>query len=217
MTLRFGVIPTNGRASVLDAVDSLLPQVHGIAVVEAGHEVTHHEYPAGVTVLRDQGPDLNISRWWNLGIDWAAEQAKLQGDPNWDVVVMNDDVILPMTWVCYVADDMRALDCAAACSGGSGNQISIQRSPGPVNVFMRLQGYAFVIAGESGIRAEETMRWYFSDDWVDWVARSKGGMVMFPGCEVTHRTPNGQMTGELHQAVAEDAAKFKEHWGMMPW
>ena len=214
---RYAVIPTNGRESVLDTVNSVYHQVDVIIIVEAGFSVIHHDYPEKVVVLRDAGPDLNISRWWNMGLDWAAEDAAMAQAAQWDVAILNDDVTLQTAWVCYIADQMRGDGCVAGCSGGPDGLPIIHRTAGPVNAHHRLQGYAFILAGESGIRANEEMRWYFSDDWIDFTARQAGGMVMYPHCQVNHRTPNGQMTGELHAAVAEDAQKFKNHWGLMPW
>jgi len=88
---------------------------------------------------------------------------------------------------------------------------------GPVPLQTRLQGFAFILPGEQGLRANEDLRWYFSDDWIDWEARRRGGMVMIPHMNVTHLYPNQQMTPELQVFCAEDAAKFHALYGQMPW
>lgn len=215
--IRLGVIPTNGRACVFQAIEALLPQVNYLAVVEAGPERTHNEYPPGVTVVPDHLTTLNISRWWNIGLNWAEKVAQASGEETWDVAVINDDVIVPDTWLCYVADDMRTLGCKAACSGGNGNSVTIHRNPGPINIFTRIQGFAFVIAGESGLRADEDLHWWYQDDKLGADAASAGGMVMFPGCAVNHLYPNSQMTNEMHVQIAQDRAVFIEKMGYVPW
>src|SRR5262249_44438986 len=130
MTLRFGVIPTNGRDCVGLAINTLRPQVDHLLVIEAGQQVTYREYPEYVSVLKDNTGSINISRWWNLGLDWAQAIATELEQGTWDVAIINDDVQLPPTWFCYVADDMRTLGCVAACSGGTSGGPAIYRQPG---------------------------------------------------------------------------------------
>lgn len=218
MTLRIGVIPTNGRDCVVHAINALLPQVDYLAVVEAGNEITRRSYPENVTILSDQDKSrINISRWWNIGLDWSQAVATALGEETWDVAIINDDVEVPPLWLCYIADDMRILNCVAACSGGTSSTPVIHRAAAPVmNLYQRLQGFAFVVAGESGIRADERFRWYFSDDAIGAIAAGMGGVVMFPACHVTHRHPNAQVTPAMQVMIAEDAVIFAQEWGRLP-
>lgn len=217
MTLRFGVVPSNGRECAPAAVAALYPQVDHLAVIEAGVNPNRIDYIDSITCLVDDSGEINISRWWNRGLDWAEGIATGLGETEWDVAIINDDVVVPSSWYCYIADDLRALGCVASCSGGTSHAPIIYREPGPVPLTLRLQGFAFVVAGESGIRAEENMRWYYSDDWLDWNARQLGGVVIFPGCHVDHRFPNMQVSHTMQIYNTEDAQKFKEAWGMTPW
>lgn len=219
MTLRVGVIPSNGRDCVVGAVESMLPQADRVVVVEAGAHETRipRDYPERVTVLTDPAGDKHISRWWNIGIDWAAKVAAEEGADQWDVAVINDDVVLPETWYCYVADDMRALGCVAACSGGRNTHPIIYRHAGPIDLLTRLQGFAFVLAGESGLRADEELKWWFGDDLLHMQAALAGGVVMFPECHVTHLFPNGWTTMEDQPQIAEDRMNFIRKMGFAPW
>ena len=160
----------------------------------------------------------NISRWWNQGFDLAKRVNDLSdgATKEYDVAVLNDDVIVPEGWFNAVAGKMREMRAAAACSGCPYMPV-FHTKPGPVGLDTRMQGFAFMVAGEKGIRANEDLRWYFSDDYMDWESRRNGGMVMIPGFNVNHLYPNQQMTAELHHFSAEDAAKFQALWGMMPW
>jgi len=218
---RFAVIPTNGRACLKDCLMAISPQVDSTILVYTvpwkDGEVRPH--PHFGVALRDVGSP-NISRWWNEGLDICTQVMDMtEGDTpgRYDVAILNDDVIVPPGWFDAVSDGMRMYECAAACSGAPNSSPVLLQRPGPVPLHTRLQGFAFILAGEKGIRANEELRWYFSDDYIDWRARELGGMVMVPGHSVNHLYPNEQMTGELHQFSAEDAAKFKEIWGVMPW
>lgn len=214
--LNFAVIPTNGRACFKDCLLAIEPQVDEVIVVESGCE------PGKVAWVEHpwiQDPDLNISKWWNRGLEMAELLAKGAGAPQWNVAILNDDTIVPTGWMSAVTAAMRQESAAAACSGGTAvPHQTIHREPGPVGLMTRMKGFAFTLAGEKGIRANEQLRWYFSDDHVDWMARKLGGMVVIPGYNVEHLYPNGQVTPEMHQIIAEDGAAFTAYWGgMRPW
>jgi hypothetical protein len=212
--ISYALIPTNGRPCFKECLAAVKDQVDHIVLVEGGptaQMLTDHE-----SVIRE--PEMNISKWWNMGLRLIESQARAEGLTQWDVVILNDDAIVPIGWVYAVASAMREVGAAAACSGGNGVPYQVLHTkPGPVGLMTRMKGFAFVLAGEKGIRADEKLRWYFSDDHVDWLARKLGGMLMIPGFNVTHLHPNMQMTAELQETVPEDAAHFYGFWGMRPW
>lgn len=218
--LRFVVVPSNGRACLGDCLKAIGPQVDYTIIV---YTVPYRE--GELRPVAGQGAALrdlrspNISRWWNQGFNLAERVNSLSdgAKKEYDVAVLNDDVIVPPGWFDAVSGKMRDMRAAAGCSGGPGNMPVFHTQPGPVPLDTRLQGFAYVVAGEKGIKANEELRWYFSDDWIDWESRRNGGVVMIPGLHVNHLYPNQQMTGELHQFSAEDAIKFQAMWGMMPW
>lgn len=214
--MQFGVIPTNGRDCVDRAVEALRPQVDRLAIVEGGDPVTKREYPENVDVLQG-GAELNISHWWNTGIDWAADIAKEAGAEKWDVAVINDDVIVPPTWLCYITQDLRALGAVAGCTGGRNHAPEIQRAARAISLWQRIQGFAYVIAGETGLRIDEGMKWWFSDDDLGATAATMGGMVMMPGCHVTHLHPGGQTTVDHQPQIGRDRDYFIAKWGFVPW
>lgn len=217
---QYGVIPTNGRHCFRQAAEALRWQVDDLIVVEAGPDARYIDtqgYGLGLDVSVVREPDLNISKWWNLGITLAAGKAEEVEAKTWDVVIINDDVIVPDGWVRSVSKTMREMKVAAACSGGRGPIPVLHTQPGPVDLMTRMQGFAFILAGEKGVRADEQLVWWFGDDHIDWCSRKLGGMVMIPGYHVEHLYPNGQMTPELHAQTAKDAAAFKAYWRVMPW
>lgn len=215
----YAIIPTNGRPCFADCLKAIGGQVQRIVVIEGGPEAAylHPEmFDHNFVVARE--PELNISKWWNLGLTLIADWAKHRGASKWNVAVLNDDAIAYPPWVQVVGSRMREMGAAAASSGNPNPIPALHTQPGQVNLSTRLQGYAFMLAGEKGVRANETLHWYFSDDHVDWLSRQQGGVLSIPGHTVEHRFPNAQVTPELHEQIAKDAAAFSAYWGgMRPW
>jgi len=171
--------------------------------------------------LNDPG-DVNISRWWNMGLDYIDTWNRFAkgfgfAANKWDVAILNDDAIVPEGWFDAVSGTMRQMGVAAGCSGAPGGMPVLHTQPGPVSLDTRLCGYAFMLAGERGLRADERIKWYFTDDYLDWESRKLGGMVNIPGFQVRHLYPNGQVTPEIHAQIAQDAQTFVDIYGMRPW
>lgn len=161
------------------------------------------------------GQPPNLSAMWNEGLEWAGRWGNLK----WDVAILNDDAIVPPGWFDAVSQAMRAFDAAAGCSDPDGTLHAPihHRKIGPVGLDRRLVGYAFMLAGEKGVRANEDLHWYFTDDHIDYASREAGGTVMIPGFPVQHLHPNGQISLEIAARIPVDAQNFKDRWGVMPW
>lgn len=219
---RFAIIPSNNRPCVRDCVTAIAPQVDYVVVIWTGGAAGSDSFTSGIhpqmVSLNDPG-DINISRWFNRGLNHAELATTLDPESGnkWDVAILNDDAIVPEGWFDAVSAKMREMKVAAACSGGAAVSMPVLHTqPGPVPIHTRMYGPAFMVAGELGLRANEELKWWFTDDWMDWESRKLGGMVMIPGYQVQHLHPNGQMTGELQEQVSRDATRFKEIYGMMP-
>lgn len=216
---RFAVIPTKGnRPEVLvRSVNAVGAQVQGYVDIVHNSPTDWLEvdtcYPTSTAWMSPDEP-VNLSKMWNRGLDMAARQAAWLGAKEWDVAIINDDAVIPEGWFDAVSTGMRDVRGAAACSGPVG---VVHHNPGPVPLHTRLQGYAFMLAGELGLRANEDIYWYFTDDYLDWESRKLGGMVMVQGFPVEHLHPNGQMTPEIHVQCAKDAQTFFDLYGMRPW
>jgi hypothetical protein len=215
---RYAIIPSNGRACLDRCLGAIRPQVD-ITILIKTKEFTRHgfHHDPGLLAYQDYS-DINISRWWNQGLDYADTHSSLNFDSaKYDVAIINDDVIVPEGWFDAVSGTMRQMGVAAGCSGGTGGMPVLNTQPVAVPLHTRMQGFAFIVAGELGVRADETLKWYFTDDHVDWKSRELGGVVMIPGMHVEHLYPNGQLTPELLAQTAVDAQTFVDIWGRRPW
>ena len=222
---RFCVIPSNGRECLDLALEAMLPQVDRILVTWTGDWENRRQLPHPddnrITYRIDRDAAPNISRWWNIGLDAAAmfHRHDFPGTPRWDVAIINDDVIVPPGWFDAVATKMREMSCAAACAGGSLPMPALYTNVGPVTgISNPLEGFAFMVAGELGLRANEDIPWYFSDNYMDWESRKLGGTLVIPGFNVQHLYPNGQMTNDFLILNAQGIQTFVDLYdGLRPW
>ena len=220
MALRhFAVVPTNGRECLGPCLQALRDQVDVAVLVWTSATAPEDSGvaldPSWVHVIFDLEQPKNISRWWNLGMDYV-DKLVASVTPTWDVSVVNDDVIVPPGWFGSVSATMRQMQIAAACSGGREAQVRLHTKPGG-SLFDRMQGFAFMLAGEKHLRADEELVWWCGDNDLDQKARAAGGMAMIPGMHVQHLYPNGQMTPELQVQANRDCELFRAKWGFPPF
>lgn len=221
---RYVVIPTRNRFNVFyQAYEAIKSQVDQVIVINNGSDDLGKLMPgSGIIEIWEDEQPVNLSRLWNLGLDEVEEQVQEDlfrekvASPKWDVAIINDDCIVPEGWFDAVSGTMRSLGAAAGSSGGHGALV-LHTEPGPVNLATRMQGFAFLLAGEKGARAEERLRWYAGDDSLEWTSRLLGGVVQVPGYQVNHLFPNGQVTPELQEQIARDMQTFVDIWGRRPW
>jgi hypothetical protein len=82
-----------------------------------------------------------------------------------------------------------------------------------------MPGWAWILNPDSGVRADESMRWWWLDTDIDWQARKHGGMVMIGGYPVPNRLPNDftvHVPG-LGEQAGRDGETFTAKWGRRPW
>ncbi len=206
----YAVIPTEGRPCLYDCIAALRGQVDGIiAVVNGGYNGTDLR---DASVMRDRNPSPNISRWWNLGLIAAQAKAQVRGQDRWNVLVINDDTIMGPGSVAVLTAGLRKYPTAQMAFPGDRERLLVE--PGPD----RVTGWCFALAGEGGLRFDERMRWWYSDNMGDWQARLTGGTAVVPGVGHTHLHPNGYTVErpELGEQAGRDRDVFMSVWGRLP-
>jgi hypothetical protein len=220
---RAAVIPTRNRHDLLaDCINSVVDQVDRVIVIDNLSEPPIDPGPwhgkVGVVSLPIDPP--NISTLWNVGLSLADAQAHRCGAERWDIAVLNSDVVVPAGWVEILSAAMRSTTAVLAYPDqhGGARQVLHTRAE-PIDLRQRITGYAYLLRGEAGLRLDESMAWWFSDDSLDWEAREKGGALLVPGIAVEHRCPNGSMyeRPELQEQAGRDRETFARKWGRTPW
>ncbi|MDX3230644.1 hypothetical protein [Streptomyces sp. ME19-01-6] len=209
-----------------DCVDAIAPQVDTVWILdnESDPPISSGRWPvamdrAMVAAKRVKMDPPNISRLWNIGIRLADQDAWCRSAREWDVIVLNSDVVVPPCWVETLSSAMRSTPAVLAYPDQCGGAEQILHTrPEPVDLRQRITGYAFMLRGETGLRLDESMAWWFGDDDIDWRAREQGGALLVPGLAVEHRCPNGSMQErpELAEQAARDRETFIARWGRAP-
>lgn len=223
---RAAVVPTRDRHQMLaDCVDSVVEQVDAVYIIDNGSvpAIDPDRWLHRTAFVGSAQVDLdppNISRLWNIGLALAQYAAVGMADAEeWDIVVLNSDVVVPPGWVDGLSAAMRATPAVLAYPDqcGGGEQILHTRAE-PVPLTQRITGYAYMLRGEAWLRLDESMAWWYSDDDLDWTARERGGALLVPGLAVEHRDPNGSTNArpELQAQAARDRETFIAKWGRAP-
>lgn len=197
---RYAVITTHERREdFADCVRAIAPQVDVVIAVQ------HNSTYAGV-ILDELGRDQwavcqyvtevpNISEMWNRGLRLAGDYAQ---ETPYDVAVLNDDAIVPDDWFQRVTNAMRAQGAAAGC---------VKRKQDP-----RMSGYAFILASEAELYADEQFQWWYGDDDLQRRAELEGGVAFALGADVEHRHPNSTTVGVLADVAQQDRRRFSRKW-----
>lgn len=170
-------------------------------------------------LLRYPATDINISKWWTLGLNHIASH--YGPDDIWDVLLIETDARITPQAVDTLRDHMRVLDTVMAGADWHhvlGDQsYKVRRDNAAWGGFEnRIPGIAAVISGETGIRHDPEFRWWLADDDFEWQHRVNGGTVLVGGLEIQHVGTQGPLTGERLKAWEEDQGKFLAKWGGLP-
>lgn len=220
---RAAVVPTRDRHDLLtECIGSVIDQVDRVIIIDnlSSPPVDVDQWHGKAGVVRIPVDPPNISSFWNVGIALADGSAHTLDAEAWDIVVLNSDVVVPPGWVDALSAAMRSTSAVLAYPDQHGGRQQILHTKAvPVDLRQRITGYAYMLRGEAGLRLDEAMAWWYSDDDLDWRAREQGGALLVPGIPVDHRCPNGTLyeRPELEEQTGRDRATFAAKWGRTPW
>jgi hypothetical protein len=231
---RYAIIPTRNRPEQLI---SLLKQLEGqvdlVYVIDNASDEPLSSLWLRVSVPnvrtiveRDDEQPPHLYKMWNTAFNVIEGTAKIMGEKLWDVAVFNDDTSLPAGWCDYVAnalsrnpgDDNRqvpAIACTYAQTGIS--NVPYLKTQIDGNIMTRMCPWAFVVRGELGLRADESMRWWWGDTDFEWQAIQAGGVLMLPGEAPLNTLANSTTHGALAEQAGRDGETFALKWGRRPW
>jgi hypothetical protein len=187
-----------------------------VVVTNGQHPITEHELPQHII---QAGMEINISRWWNLGLDWIWEQ---ETDPSTGkvnrhhVLILNADARIRPQGVArlsWALDTNRGFALAHPKAGVGIDRVHV---PGPYGLQVRMTGWCFMLTSDVPIRADEQFNWWFGDDDVEWRAAQEGGVLRVGRVEAAH-LGDGTPRGDLARIAREDMARGEEKWSIRPW
>jgi len=218
---RYAIVPTHNRPERLQSlVASLGKQCDRIVVLDNASDppvdwgqLAAAALPAVVEVIRDPEQPPHLSRFWNVMFDLVAEHAKASGHEVWDVAAFNDDSVVSAGWFDVCSTALRAHDSAVVAHTGS---VPVHRQELVDSVAYprdkRMCPWAFVVRGEAGLRADESMHWWYFDDDFNRQAALAGGVLAVPGPLVINAAANTTTVGVLAEQAEKDRAAFESKW-----
>lgn len=194
MRKSFAVIPTRNRPrEFARCVEAIRPQVDAIVAVCHGSDAFNYAAEADHRIGYMVHGRANISRMWNLGIDYARQHRG-------DVAVLNDDAIPAPTWFATVRDQMLAADAFGA---------SERRHRGSD----KIAGWAFVLNGAYLLRADEQFAHWFGDD--DLQRQAGERWLLIDGVETPNTRANStSRSADARAQIELDAAAYSRKWGL---
>jgi GT2 family glycosyltransferase len=205
-----------------DCITSVVDQVDRVIVIDnlSSPPIDPEPWHGTVGVVTVPIDPPNISTLWNVGLALADASAHSTGADRWDIAVLNSDVTIPAGWIDKLSTAMRSTTAVLAYPDQHGGRRQILHTKAePIDLRQRITGYAYMLRGETGLRLDESMVWWASDDDIDWRAREQGGALLVPGLAVEHRCPNVSTNErpELQVQAGRDMETFEKKWGKRPW
>jgi hypothetical protein len=230
----YAVIPTHNRHDDLAELLGTIPADVDVLVIDNASEppiekpVTHPSQVPSYFVHRDDEQPPNLSRLWNIGLDWAQfrNDKSFRGPgpaTEYAVAILNDDVLLPPRLLHHLVDELVYHDVDIACPATTGLQCHVNKGDPFPGVGLRLTGWCFVVRGSSGLRADESLRWWCGDDDLQAQAVRDGrgtvAVKLNPDMAkaLRHKHPDESTTGVLREQTEKDMATFVAKWGRRPW
>lgn len=198
-------VPTAGRDTLPGMIDSCGVPRDRIVVVATAPGIT---VPDGCWRINDFA-DLNIHRWWNTGIDACAVEGATH------VAVVNDDV----TFAPHVLPRLATRMTKSGATLGTLSYIYDDTDPvTDPDAGMCLTGSAWVLDVTSGLRPDESYRWWYGDNDLDMRARRDHNgtlRIRVTADEFVHHHPDvytTTVTG-MDTLIALDGQAYMERWG----
>lgn len=230
----YAVIPTHNRRDELAELLATIPHYVEVLVLDNASEPPVSfglRRQTSLTVIRDEEQPPNLSRLWNLGLQWAADRYRMYYDrlnklglsDEYGVAVLNDDVLLSPGLLTTLATNLIRHDVDIAFPGPVGSKDFVNRELPFPGTALRMTGWCFMVRGSSGLRANENLRWWCGDDDLQAQAVTRGrgsvrvGLRDFEVAGLQHRYPDQSTTGALREQANADMQTFVAEWGQHPW
>lgn len=195
-----------------------LPRGRIVVVANGDNPIRPQELPDAV-VLQYPLPGFNLSAWWNYGIDFVRTSTRKPCE----IFVFNADCYTTLEDVETLAQNLRRYNLSVVgpdqgriCT----SEVHIERRLQPIpDKRYRLPGYAFMFAGESNIRLDANIRFWYNDDDLEWLGRSLDGVGLVRDVYVDHPLSGNlscRMNPMLRGFAEEDREYFHDKWGSYP-
>lgn len=191
---KWAVIPTGNREedylSVIDWCKN-----HNIKTVTIATSTEAKEYSEGKVIFSNV---LNISKWWNLGLEYIAEK-EFYNDDDYLVAILNDDAVLPDNWIEEMEEAIESGVSGAGTPRGLGSQ--------------KIAGWAFALNGRHDMRLDEKLVWWYGDDDIQRQCEEESGFKLIHGLSIGNKYANSSYDF-MREQIEKDEAYYNQKWGL---
>lgn len=182
-------------------------------------DFVRNDNDAQLTIIRNEEQPPHLYHMWNIGFDACEKMAHDANVLLWNVSVFNDDVVLPDDWFTAVGHALRSHHSAVIACGSTSNYVGrpIFKTTPDGNFMTRMTPWAFMMRGESRLRADERFHWWYGDNDFEWQACQSGGVLVIPGYVTANTLANSTTVGVLAEQAGRDGEAFVAKWGRSPW
>jgi hypothetical protein len=154
----------------------------------------------------------HIAKWWNAGLDYISARAQ----SNHEVLALSSDYVGTPYSVAMIGVFMRQNNLTMAGPNHWTDKQQLFTLNEQRHAQGRVPGGCWMLAGESGLRVDESFRWWYSDDDIEMQARQRSGTGIIPGTGLVPEGDTALSDVKLLWAQ-EDRQKFISKWGKDPW
>lgn len=178
--------------------------------------------PTWGEVVPIPAPAMQLHEMWNTGLDMAEEHAKAAGYDLWNVAVLNSDLRVGPNFLYTLARGLRAHPNTAIAYPNIYKAVpynDIAEFDNPNYARQTMSGYAWMLAGETGLRVDEQFGWWYGDSDIELQARKAGYNVISVGaCKAPeHLDANGSVYQQHRLTqIRADETRFAAKWGIDP-
>jgi GT2 family glycosyltransferase len=200
------VIPVKDRHELTRALlDQLGLPPERVVVVDNASTVPAREVFAGMARVIEH-PERNMSSLWNAGL--AAVAAAQTGPYN--VALLNNDLNVPPGFLVGLANGLRVRPDHLIAYPDHERRLPA----GTCDPIGRMSGFAFMVRGELGLRADPQFVWWYGDNDLEQRARQAGKVVCVGGLHLEHLEHNAatEANPELLAITVQDQARYEAKW-----
>jgi hypothetical protein len=169
----------------------------------------------GATVLLASDVGLNVSRWWNVGLDWISEHHEVG---RYEVLCMHSDVRIEWSTLARLRSVLRGYNLAMVGADRyrvAASAVETRYDLDAWSAEHRIPGECTLVAGELGLRFDEQFRWRYADNDFEWQHRKASGTGLVRGLTFECK-PRQALSDERAEYAEIDHERFVAKWGGPP-
>lgn len=219
------IIPCLNRHNLLsDLLNSIDVDPDYVVIIDTGSKPTLDSFFSGYATVISETLDSerNIQKWWNMGLSYVREIAKVRGQNNYHIAILNSDLSITKHDLTILQEALEASGCSISHPDHSRELVSgelvIKTDQVAVPFQYKMTGYCFVLDSSLKQDFDEDLKWWYGEDDFEWRARAVNGVARVGGTFVVNLDAQGSERDNpiLRVQTGIDSSRFEKKWGSQP-